>query len=89
MVPTLQRMASTVLRVNEALYQHIRTNIVLWDLPQLQESNLLEPSMHVAQAINELVIEQHATRADTIAHRLEEASTTPEGKWGPALEIRL
>jgi hypothetical protein len=45
--------------------------------------------MHVAQAINELVMEQRATRADALAHRLEDASTMPEGKWGPALKELL
>jgi hypothetical protein len=88
-VPTIQRPPAQVLRVDEALYRHLRTNIVLRDLPSLQESNLLEPSLHVAQAINELVSEQRATRADTLARRLEDASTTPEGKWGPSLEIIL
>jgi hypothetical protein len=56
--PTIQRPASTVLRVDEMLYRHLRDNIVLQDLPRLQESNLLEPSMHIAQAIIELVMEQ-------------------------------
>jgi hypothetical protein len=56
-----------ILRVDELLYRHIRDNIVLQDLPRLQESNLLEPSMHVVQAINKLVTEQRATRADTLA----------------------
>jgi hypothetical protein len=60
MTPTVQRPASMVLRVDEMLYHHLRTNIVLRDLPRLQESNLLEPSLHVAQAINELVMEQRA-----------------------------
>ena len=88
-VPALQRAAATVLRADAALYRHIRDNVVLRDLPGLQQPETLEPSLHVARAIGELVVEHRATRADAAARRLEDVATTPAGKWGHALEMGL
>ena len=60
-VPVLQRAAATVLRADAALYRHIWDNVVLWDLPGLQQPEMLEPSLHMARAIVELVVEHRAT----------------------------
>jgi hypothetical protein len=57
LVPALQRAAATVLQVDATLYRHIRDNMVLRDLPGLQQPETLEPSLHVVRAIGELVVE--------------------------------
>ena len=88
LLPAVQRPAAPVLRVDESLYRHIRDEIVLRDFPRLREPAALEPGMHVAQAIGELVNEHRATRADAAARRLEDANNdTPADKWGPSLEL--
>ena len=37
-VPALQGAAATMLQADAALYQHIWDNVVLWDLPALQQA---------------------------------------------------
>lgn len=86
-VPAVQRPAANVLRMDETLHQHIRENVVHRDLPRLRQPELLEPGLHVARAIGDLVTEHRATRADTLARRLEEATITPETKWGASLQL--
>jgi hypothetical protein len=43
--------------------------------------------MHVACTIRKLVMEHCATRADALAHHLEDATMTPEEKWGTSLQL--
>jgi hypothetical protein len=87
LVPAVQRPAALVLRVDATMYNHIRDSIVFRDFPRLQEPSHVEPGQQVARAIGELVTEHRATRAEVQARRLEDATTTPEGKWGASLQL--
>ena len=87
LVPVVQRPLAPVLRVDATLYNHIRENIVYRNFPRLQEPSHLEPGQQVARAIRELVMEHRATRAEAQARCLEDAITTPEGKWGTSLQL--
>ena len=87
LIPAVQHPAAPVLRVDDTLYNHIRDHIVHRDFPRLLEPSFVEPGQQVARAIGELVTEHRATRAVAEARRLEDATTTPEGKWGASLQL--
>jgi hypothetical protein len=76
-----------VLRVDATLFNHIRDDIVHRDFPRLLEPSHVEPGQQVARAIGELVTEHRANRAEAQARRREDATTTPEGKWGASLQL--
>jgi hypothetical protein len=79
-VPSIQRTVAPVLRVNVPLFAHIWDILIYRDFPRLREPANLEPGLHVAQAIGELVTEHRATRAEVEAQRLEDSTTLPETK---------
>jgi hypothetical protein len=84
LLPTVQCLAPTIFCMDDVLYNHVWETLIYWDLPCLHQPETLEPGLHVAHAIGELVTEHPDERMQLpVAWRMLQSHPKANGRQSP------